>query len=325
MKPQAALLPLTFTALALPGAAAPAPVDYIAYEPGASRVWVPVGNTGSVDVFDVARAAFTVVPGFKTAEAERDGKKRTLGPSSVTLGEGFAYVGDRADHSVCAVDARALTLGACLRLASMPDGVAYVKPAREVWVTAPGDKAVVVLDASKPAALTPKTTIHLDGEPEGYAVDEGRGLFYTNLEDGNVTLAIDVAAHTPKKRWKLDCDSKGPRGVAVDAARGFVFVACTDHLTVLDGNRDGARVADYDTGAGVDNIAWLPSRRALYVAAGKDARLTVLQVDEAGHPAPLASGASAPGVRTVVADAAGNAYGADGANARLLVFALSAR
>ena len=31
-----------------------------------------------------------------------------------------------------------------------------------------------------------------DGEPEGYAVDAQRALFYTNLEDRDRTLAIDV-------------------------------------------------------------------------------------------------------------------------------------
>ena len=116
---------LTFKAVALPGASAPAPLDYIAYEPARARVWVPVGNTGSVDVYDVATGAFTVVGGFKTADREVRGKKRTMGPSSVAIGDGFAYVGDRADSTVCAVDVAALKLGACLTL----------DPRRTAWRT----------------------------------------------------------------------------------------------------------------------------------------------------------------------------------------------
>jgi DNA-binding beta-propeller fold protein YncE len=315
--------PLTFKAVALPGASAPAPLDYIAYEPAHARVWVPVGNTGSVDVYDVATGAFTVVGGFKTADREVRGKKRTMGPSSVAIGDGFAYVGDRADSSVCAVDVAALKLGTCLTLGSSPDGVAYVSSPRELWVTTPRNKSIVVLDASKPGVLAAKTTIHLDGAPEGYASDPGRGAFFTNLEDGNKTIVIDVATHRPRATWSLDCDSKGPRGVAADADGGLVFVACTDHMTILDGAHEGAQVARFDTGSGVDNIAWLGSRRLLYAAAGGAARVTVARIDPRGQPTIVATGASVEGARNAVTDDAGNAYVADGANARLLVFAYS--
>jgi hypothetical protein len=109
--------------------------------------------------------------------------------------------------------------------------------------------------------------------------------------------------------------------VAADADHGFVFVACTDHLLVLDGSRDGAKVATLDTGAGVDNIDWLASQRLLFVAAGKVARLTVARIDEKGQPSVVATGTSVDGARNGVADANGNAYVADPVNARLLVFA----
>jgi DNA-binding beta-propeller fold protein YncE len=316
--------PLTFRAVALPGANAPAPLDYIAYEPARERVWVPVGNTGSVDVYDIASGAFTVVGGFKTTDREVRGQKRTMGPSSVAIGDGFAYVGDRADSSVCAVDVADLKLETCLTLGSSPDGVAYVSSSREVWVTTPRDNSIVVLDASKPGMLAPGTTIHLDGAPEGYASDASRGAFFTNLEDGNKTVVIDVATHRPKAAWSLDCDSKGPRGVAADADDGLLFVACTDHMTILDGVHEGAHLARFDTGSGVDNIAWLGSRRLLYAAAGGAARVTVARIDSRGQPTIVATGASVEGARNVVADGSGNAYVADGANARLLVYAYSA-
>ena len=312
---------LTFKAIALPGASAPAPLDYIAYESARARVWVPVGNTGSVDVYDIAGGTFTLVGGFKTAEKEVRGTKRTMGPSSVAIGDGFAYVGNRADSSVCAVETAALKLGQCLVLGSSPDGVAYVAAAKEVWVTMPRDKSIAVLDASKPGTLAAKSTIKVDGAPEGYASNANRGVFLTNLEDGNKTVVIDVPTHQPKAAWSLDCDSKGPRGVAADTDHDLVFVACTDHMTILNGTHEGGQVARFDTGAGVDNIAWLGSRRLLYAAAGGAARVTIARIDAKGQPTVVATGASVDGVRNIVADDSGNAYAADGANARLLVFA----
>jgi len=64
----------------------------------------------------------------------------------------------------------------------------------------------------------------------------------------------------------------------------------------------------------------VPSRRLLYAAAGKTATVTIAQVDEKGQPTVVATGNGVPGARNVVADNAGQAYVADGANARLLVF-----
>ena len=76
----------------LPGASGNASLDYIAYERGARRVWVPVGSTGSVDVMDTTARTFTRVDGFGTAEREIRGTKRTLGPSAVSIGEGVVYI-----------------------------------------------------------------------------------------------------------------------------------------------------------------------------------------------------------------------------------------
>jgi DNA-binding beta-propeller fold protein YncE len=298
-------------------------LDYIAYEPQKARVWVPIGDTGSVAVFDVTSGTFAQVGGFKTGEREVRGKKRKAGPSAVTIGDGFAYVGDRASGEVCAVDLATLKLGKCVAIPGT-DGIAYVAPAKEVWVTTPRGQSIVVLDASKPEALKPKTSIKFDGQPEGFAVDPSRGVFFTNLEDKNKTVAVDIKTHRPTGAgFKLDCGSDGPRGVAADVGRGFVYVACTDKVLVLDGARGGALLGSFDAGPGVDNIDWLEPQRLLYVAAGKAARLTIACVDDKGKPEVVATGASSEGARNGVADASGNAYVADAAKARILVFPLS--
>jgi hypothetical protein len=312
---------LTFTAVVLPGAIAPASLDYIAYEGPRGRVWVPVGNTGRVDVWDIATASFAIVDGFPTGERDFHGKKRTIGPSAVTMGDGVAYVGNRATNEVCSVDRTTLKRGVCLKLASPTDGVAFVAATKEVWVTMPHAKSIAVLDASHPGSLKMKTTITLDGAPEGYATDASRGLFFTNLEDVSRTLAIDLKSHQRRATWRVDCGSDGPRGIAADAARGFVYVACTDHVVVLDGARDGATLATTDTGGGLDNIDWLESRHLLYAAAAKAGKATILRIDDNGQPTVVATGALPEGSRNGVADATGNAYVTDPVHGRLLVMA----
>jgi hypothetical protein len=312
---------LTGKPLPLPGANGPASLDYIVCERGRSRVWVPVGATGSVDVLDIASGSFTRIDGFKTVERGSQGKTRTVGPSAATVGEGFVYVGNRATNEVCPIDVDTLKPAKCLKLSTGTDGVAYVASAKEVWVTTPRDQTLTVLDASNPGVLALKTTVKLDGAPEGYAVDEAHGRFFTNLEDKGATVVVGVKTHKVEATWHPSCDAEGPRGIAYDPAHDFAIVACTDHVQVLDAAHDGALLGKLDTGAGVDNIDYADGK--LYVAAGKASKLTVASVDDKGQLGVVAVGDSSAGARNAVADPKGNAYVADSPGARLLVFAVA--
>jgi hypothetical protein len=310
---------LAATSVPLPGATGPVSIDYLVADRPNARVWVPVGDTGSADVLDVTTKTFTRVDGFKTAEREMRGKKRIAGPSAAAVGDGVVYVGNRATSEVCAVDAKSLKRGKCLKLASATDGVAYVASAKEVWVTTPHDESITVLDASTPAAPKPKMVIKLGGDTEGYAVDEGRGLFFTNLEDKGGTLVVDVKTHKLTATWNASCGSAGPRGLAIDPARGYLFVACTDHVQVLDEGHDGAPLGKLDAGAGVDNLDYLASRGLLYIASGKAATVTIAHADDGGLLSVVATGTTATGARNAVVDARGTAYVADAAGAQLFI------
>src|SRR5215831_1926097 len=132
----------------LPGAtSAGVTMDYIAFDPQTRFVWAPAGNTGLVAVIDSASGEVKQIAGFATAELGSGDRKRVVGPSSVTVGEGVDYVGNRGDSTVCAFDAKSLARGACHKIDSMPDGLAYVASRGEVWVTTPRDKSIRVLDA----------------------------------------------------------------------------------------------------------------------------------------------------------------------------------
>ena len=307
-------------ALALPGATGPVSLDFLFYERKQSRVWVPAGGTGSVDVFDINSRQFARVAGFKTAERETHGKKRALGPSSGAVGDGFAYVGNRASDEVCAIELRTLSLGKCLKLPAPVDGIEFVPSTRQVWVTMPSAHAIAVLDVAPQGTLALAGKIELDGEPEGYALDEPHGLFLTNLEDKGSTLRLDLKTHEIRDTWPTGCAADGPRGVAADSKRQLIFVACTDHVQALDAAHDGARLGTLDTGAGLDIIDYAPSTGLLYAAAGKASRLTVAHVGDRGLFDVVAVGDTAVGARNAVADERGNIFVADPQGAHLLVF-----
>jgi hypothetical protein len=308
------------TPLPLPGAPEGGVVlDYLAIDRGRHRVWVPAGGTGNAVVIDTATQGIQTVDKFPTKEVERRGQKRVVGLSSATVGDGVVYVGNRADSSVCAIDATTLARGGCLTLPSSPDGLAYIASRKEVWITAPRDKSLLVLDVSIPDTPKLSGSITLEGEPEGYAVDNARGVFYTNLEDKDKTLRIDLTTRKVTATWNPSCGQDGPKGLAIEPDGQWLMLACSDHVEVLAAGTDGHIVSKLKTGEGVDNIDYVTGRHALYAAAAGAATLTVASVSSKGKLSKTATIATAKGARNAVATDDGAAYVANGSAGKILL------
>ncbi len=293
-------------------------MDYLAYDQKHDRVWVPAGNTGCVDVVDAHDESVRRVEGFGTAEVVRRGIKRLVGPSAATVADDVVYVGNRGDSSVCAVSAVPLQLGACLKLEWPPDGLAYVRSRQEVWATLPRDHSIAVIDAAG-GRLQWKAKIPLEGQPEGFAVDDTRGVFYTNLEDQDRTLAIDIKSRRVMTTWLTGCGASGPKGLALDARLDLLMVACSDRVIVLDVGHDGKQLSSLATGDGLDNLDYVPARHELYAAAARGATLTIAHLDPQGTLTAQAVVATVPGARNAVANSAGRAYLTDSSEGKILI------
>lgn len=303
------------TPLTLPGQGE-AWMDYLAFDPATHALWIPAGNRGAVYVLDTHALTFKTIDGLPTQQ----GPRHTMGPSSATVGKGTVYVGNRAGNEICGFDARTLAKGKCVKLAQMPDGLAYVGATNELWATTPRDQTLTPISIANPdGALSVSKTIKLEGDPEGYAVDDSRGLFITNLEDKDRTVVIDVKTRAVKATYQPNCGEKGPRGLALDEKTQHLFVACSDGARTLDLAHDGKVLGRIDTGAGVDNIDYSAAHHLLFVASGKDGKLARIDVEKSGALKLRESLPTSEGARCVVLDDRGDAFVADSKNARLLL------
>ena len=172
-------------------------------------------------------------------------------------------------------------------------------------MTTPGDKSIRLLDSK---TLEQKAKLTFEGNPEGYAVDAKRGRFYTNLEDKDRTLAIDLKTHKTVATWNPSCGKEGPHGLRLDATDGHLFVACSTLAEVLDAGRDGAVLSKVDTGDGVDDIDYAPATHMLYVGAAQAAKLTIARADEKGHLTVVAQVPTQAGARNAVVAKDGTVY-----------------
>jgi hypothetical protein len=306
-------------AIALPGAETGVFLDYLAYDAAHHRVWVPASGTGRVDVIDAKTGALTPIEGWATKEFERRGQKRTMGPTAATVGDGVVYVGNRGDSSVCAVDAKTLAKKGCVTLDSSPDGLQYVAATHEVWVTTPRTKQIRILDVKKAGEPKEVGKIEFEGEPEGFAVDNKRKLFFTNLEDKDKTLVVDVAKRAVTKTWDSRCGEDGPKGLVFDAKANHLLVVCPSSLEVLDVAKDGAQLSTLDVGDGLDAVDWVASKRLVFAAAGRASKMIVASLPANGKLAEVSTVPTSKGARNAVASADGTAFVADGPAGRILM------
>lgn len=307
-------LPEGMTQIPFPGSG-PAFTDYVALDTARHTLWVPAGSRGETYVLDLRTQKFETIGGFAT----RQMGKHVAGPTSVTVAQHAVYVGNRADSSVCGFVPSTLARGTCVTLPSMPDGVAYVGATHELWSTTPRDSSLTIVKIASDGAMKVSGQLHLDGSPEGYAVDDAHGLFFTNDEDKDATLAIDVRTRKIVATYQPKCGKEGPRGLVLDAAHQRLFVACASGAVVLDLAHQGRELGRVRTGAGVDTIDLSP-RGELLLASGRTGQLILAKISDSGALTVEHTVPTSDGVRCVAVDPSGRAYLPDSKNARLIVW-----
>jgi len=309
--------------ISLPGANGVIVLDHLAYDRVRGRLWVPASNTCTVNVINEDSDAVSPISGFNTGEVELEGHKVRLGPTAVSIGDGVVYIGNRGDSTLSIIDSQTLERGESLQMTpaspetgAAPHGVVYVAMTRELWVTTGPGNSIEVFDASEPRHLKWKLRIPLDGSTEGFAVDNERGQFYTNIDDMGKTVAIDLRSHKIVSKW--DVGSSDLQGLALDSKRGFLFVACQDHVVSLDIRHGGKVIDSVATGAGLDDIDFSADQKILYAAAAVTATLTIAEVSDDGKFHVKALVPTAKEARGVIAAKGKTAYVIDPAEGRIL-------
>jgi len=303
------------TALALPGGGSGIGFDDLLFAPSLHRVLAPGGRTGTLDLIDPATQKIESIAGF-SAQTTAFGGGHGEGTTSADAGAGVIFASDRDRGEVAIVDPKALKIVGTAKLAAGPDYVRWVEPVHQLWVTEPHTKQIEFFTFGS-GKLVRAGAIDVPGGPEALVIDAARGRAYTNTWT-DATVAIDLAQHREVARWANGC--KGARGLALDAARGLVFVGCEEGKAVaLDVAHGGKQVGSITTGAGVDIIAYNAALGHLYVPGGDSATLAIIGVAANGALSLLGSVATAADAHCVATDDASHAYVCDPKRGALLV------
>ncbi len=212
------------------------------------------------------------------------------------LNRGFTSNG-KAD-SVTVFDLSTLAPITVLKISGHgPDAIIYDAPSKHVFTFNGHSANATVIDA---ASATEIATIALPGSPE-FAVSDGAGHVFVNIEDKALVAVIDVAKGSVVSTWPL-APCIEPTGIALDAARHRLFSVChNEHLIVTD-SQSGRRVADLPIGQHVDAAAFDPATSLIFSSNGASADVTVIDSGAGDRYAVKGALATADGAKTMALD-----------------------
>ena len=124
-------------------------------------------------------------------------------------------------------------------------------------------------------------TVQVGGKLE-FAVADGIGMLYVNVETAHEIAAIDVAARTVVRRIVL----KGcvePKGLAYDAALGVLISVCDNGVAKFILARDGTELASLHVGHGADAVIVDEKRQRAFVPSGDDGTLSIFDLHDPKH------------------------------------------
>ena len=259
--------------------------DYLTFDAPRARLFVTHGT--HVEVLDSATLAL--------AGAIAD----TAGVHGVAIADslGHGYVSAGASSTIVVFDLTSLArLTEIKSTGDNPDAILYEPTTRRVFAFNGRGRNATAIDTAKNEVIG---TIALDAKPE-FAVHDGSGRVFVNLEDRNSIAAIDARSLAVTATWPLaGCEE--PTGLAIDRQHHRLFAACSNRVMAVVDSTTGRGVAQVPIGAGVDGAAF-DAAKQLAFASGGDATLTVIHEDTPDKFTVAQTVTTKPGARTLTLD-----------------------
>jgi len=190
------------------------------------------------------------------------------------------FISDGKANAIVAFDLKTFKVITTISLkdANGPDAIMYDSFADRVFSFNGESNNASVID---PNTLKQAGTVALGGAPE-FAVADGKGKIYNNLEDKSSLNVIDSKTLKVIKNYPL-APCGGPTGLALDAGNQRLFTVCRENkgMSVIDINT-GKVVATLPIGAGVDAVAYDAATKLIFCSCG-DGTTTIIKQQSANE------------------------------------------
>lgn len=184
------------------------------------------------------------------------------------LDRGFVSAG-RANQAVI-FDLKSLKTLGTVKTDVNPDAIVYDEVTKRVFTMNGRGQNTTAINA---ADGTVAGTLALGGKPE-FAVADGKGTIFVNIEDKSELVEFDAQKLTETHRWPL-APCKSPSGLSMDLKTRRLFSVCDEKVMAVVNADTGKVVATPEICQGPDASAFDPATDYAFASCG-DGNLTVV-------------------------------------------------
>ena len=258
--------------------------DYLTVDESARRLYVSHGT--QVEVLDVDSGAIVGkianTPGVHGIAIAPD------------LGRGFVSNGQSS--TVTIFDLKTLKTIADVPTGKKPDAIIYDPATSRVFAFNGGSNSATAIQAAEGKIAG---TVDLGGGPE-FAVADGSGYVYDNLEDESLVLKINSRSLKVEQRWPTaPCAS--PSSMAMDRPNRRLFIGCRSKVMAVMNADTGQVITTLSIGDHVDATAFDPDSRLIFNSNG-EGTITVIHQDSPDKYSVVENVKTLPRAKTMTLD-----------------------
>ena len=210
------------------------------------------------------------------------------------IGRGFVSNGQSSNVTV--FDLKTLKTLGQVPTGKKPDAIIFDPATSRVFAFNGASNSATVINAADSKVIG---TVDLGGGPE-FAVADGRGHVFNNLEDESQVLKIDAQKLSVDQRWPTaPCQS--PSSMAMDRANQRLFVGCRSRVMAVINADTGHVVTTLPIGDHVDATAFDPELKLIFNSNG-EGTITVVQQESPDKYSVLETLKSLPRAKTMSLD-----------------------
>jgi YVTN family beta-propeller protein len=258
--------------------------DYLAVDEGARRLYVSHGT--QVEVLDVDSGAIV-------------GKiENTPGVHGIAIApeQGRGFVSNGQSSTVTIFDLKTLKTIAEVPVGKKPDAIIYDPATSRVFAFNGDSNSATAIQAADGKVAG---TVDLGGGPE-FAVADGSGYVYDNVEDASLVLKINARSLKVEQRWPTaPCAS--PSSIAMDRPNRRLFIGCRSKVMAVMNAETGQVITTLPIGDHVDATAFDPASRLVFDSNG-EGTITVIHQDSLDKYSVVETVKTLPRAKTMALD-----------------------
>jgi DNA-binding beta-propeller fold protein YncE len=185
------------------------------------------------------------------------------------------FISDGGADEVVIFDPKTLKVSGHIKVGGNPDCIIYDPASKHIFTMNGKTNDATVIDPVKGVVLS---TVPMGGRPE-YAVADGKGATYNNIEDKNEVAVLDTRALAIKARWPI-APAEEASAVDMDVEHRRLFIGGHNRMLAVMNADNGKIIQTFPIGAGVDTNIYEPETGLVFTAV-REGTLHIFHEDTA--------------------------------------------